>query len=363
MTKRQITCLVSIAVTMTSGLGAAAPSDDVVAHAVHPGESIQEAVDTAGPGDTIVIAPGTYQESVLVTKPGLTLRGSGDAATVIKPAPAAASTTASTTARAANACAQSGNGICVMGSADKDVGRVTIRSLTLSGFKNNGIWASDTDQLTVRSVTSEKNGTWGIAQQKSTRGVFRNNTVRDNGDAGIFVANTIDQEGGATDTKGAVIVDNELTGNRIGITVRRVRNLTLRDNNMTGNCGGVFVVGDESKPAAGAMTIRDNMIYKNNKFCPATSRLPVIQGSGIILTGAESTLVRSNEVLDNVGSSPLSGGIVLFPSFVGAVNTGNVIKDNDVQGNKTADLADRGSGTGNTFLRNRCLTSEPAGMC
>lgn len=356
MTKRQITCLVSIAVAMASGLGAAAPSHGAATHAVHPGESIQEAVDAAKPGETIVIAPGTYRESVLVTKPGLTLRGSG-AATVIKPAPAAA------TARAANVCAQAGNGICVMGSADKDVGGVSIRSLTLSGFKKNGIWASGTDRLTVRSVITEKNGTWGIGQQKSTRGVFRNNTARDNGDAGIFLANTIDQEGGATDTKRALIAGNHLTGNRIGVTLRRVRNLTLRNNSMTGNCGGVFVVGDESKPGAGAMTIRSNTIYKNNKFCPGNSRLPVIQGSGIILTGAESTVVHSNTVHDNVGSSPLSGGIVLFQSFVGAVNTDNVIKGNDVQRNKTADLANRGGGSGNTFLRNTCLASEPAGMC
>jgi nitrous oxidase accessory protein NosD len=358
MTKRQITCLVSIAVAMTSGLGAAAPSAGLDRYAVHPGESIQEAVNAAEPGDTIVLAPGTYRESVLITKADLTLRGSGPA-TVIKPAP----TATPATARAANACAKEGNGICVMGSADKVVEDVTIRSLTLSGFKKNGVWASGTDRLTVRSVTSEKNGTWGIAQQKSTRGVFRGNTVRDNGDAGIFLANTVDEEGGATDTEGAVITANTLTGNRIGVTVRRLRNLTVYGNTMTGNCGGVFVVGDESKPAAGAMTIRRNQIYQNNKYCPANPRLPFIQGSGIILTGSEATVVRANQVHDNVGSSPLSGGIVLFQSFVGATNTDNVIKDNDVQGNTPADLANRGGGSGNAFLRNRCLASEPAGLC
>jgi nitrous oxidase accessory protein NosD len=362
MTKRQITCLTSIAVAMASGLGAAAPSAGPATHMVHPGESIQRAVDTAEPGDTIVIAPGTYRESVLVTKADLTLRGSGPA-TVIKPAPTTAPTGARAGARAANACAQGGNGICVMGSADKDVGRVGIHSLTLSGFRVNGIWASGTDRLTVGSVTSEKNGTWGIAQQKSTRGVFRNNTVRDNGDAGIFLANTVDKEGGATDTRGAVVTGNQLRGNRIGVTLRRIRNLTVHSNSMTGNCAGVFVVGDESKPAAGAMTIHSNRIYKNNKFCPATSRLPVIQGSGIVLTGSESTVIRSNQVLDNVGSSPLSGGIVLLKSFVGAGNTDNVIKNNQVRGNKTADLANRSGGKGNRFLRNSCLVSEPAGLC
>ncbi|NUJ99771.1 right-handed parallel beta-helix repeat-containing protein [Streptomyces lunaelactis] len=354
MTKRQITCLACIAVVMVSGLGAAAPSAGAARHAVNPGDSIQEAVDAAKPGDSIVISPGTYRESVLVTKPGLTLRGWGPR-TVIVPAPAAA--------RAANACAAAGNGICVLGTATTDVAGVSIRSLTLSGFKKNAIWASRTDRLSVQQVTAEKNGTWGIAQERSTRGVFRNNTARDNGDAGIFIANTVDREGGATDTGGAVIAGNRLSGNRIGVTVRRVRNLTVRGNDMTANCAGVFVVGDESKPAAGAMTIRNNDIYKNNKFCPGNPRLPFIQGSGIVLTGSEATVVRSNRIADNVGASPLSGGIVLFQSFVGASNTDNVVRDNHVQGNKPADLANRGSGTGNTFLRNRCLASEPAGMC
>ena len=50
-------------------------------------------------------------------------------------------------------------------------------------------------------------------------------------------------------------------------------------------------------------------------------------------------------------------------SFVGALNTDNVIKDNKVRRNKPADLADRGAGRNNTFLRNDCQLSDPAGMC
>lgn len=339
---------------MVTGLGAAAPSTGPVRHTVRPGESIQAAVDAARPGDTIQLYPGTYRESVLVTKADLTLRGSGRS-TVIIPGPAATA--------AANSCAQSGNGICVTGTAAKTVDRVTIRSLTVSGFKKNAIWASYTDRLTVRQVLAEKNGIWGIAQQRSTRGVFRDNVARGNGDAGIFIANTVDEEGGATDTMGALVAHNVLTGNRIGVTVRRVRNLTVRGNAMTENCAGVFVVGDESKPAAGAMTVSGNRIYQNNKFCAATPRLPAVQGSGIVLTGSEATDVRSNQILNNVGSSPLSGGIVLFKSFVGAQNTANVIQNNQVQGNKPADLLNNGGGTDNTFHGNLCQESDPAGMC
>ena len=45
------------------------------------GTSIQAALDKAAPGDTIVVAPGTYHESVTVKAYGITLKGqaSGDA--------------------------------------------------------------------------------------------------------------------------------------------------------------------------------------------------------------------------------------------------------------------------------------------
>ncbi|MGW5849767.1 right-handed parallel beta-helix repeat-containing protein [Streptomyces sp. NPDC055254] len=358
MTNRQLKRLACISVVLAAGLGATAPSASAAGHTVYPGESIQKAVDAAKPGDSITVLPGTYRENVLITK-SLTLRGSGKHTVIAPPStprPAAP-------ARAATPCSQADSGICVMGTPEKTVDRVRIRSLTVSGFKRNGIWASRTDRMSVEHVTSANNGTWGIAQERSTRGVFRGNTARDNAESGIFIANTVDREGGAVDTLGAVVRDNVLTGNRIGATIRRVRNLTVNSNSVTGNCGGIFVVGDEGEPGAGDMTIRGNRIVKNNKFCKGNSRLPDIQGVGIVLTGAEETVIRANTVRDNVGASPLSGGILLFKSFVGAQNTDNVISGNDVIGNLPADLANKGAGTGNRFVGNRCRTSEPAGMC
>ncbi|MEU8523508.1 right-handed parallel beta-helix repeat-containing protein [Streptomyces sp. NBC_01216] len=353
MTRRQIALLACTAAVVVTGLGAAPSADQRTVHRVRPGESIQKAVDAARPGDTVLLAPGTYRESVRITTPGLTLRGSGLFPTVIEPGTAAPGDT----------CAAAGNGLCVTGTQSRLLSDVTVRSLTLRGFAKNGLWSAWTDRLTVEKVTSEKNGQWGIAQERSVRGVFSRNTARDNGDAGLFVANTIDQEAGAADTRGMVISRNRLSGNRIGVTVRRLRNLTVERNEATGNCAALFVVGDESTPRAGAMTVHRNDIHANNKYCPKTPRLPFLQGVGIVLTGAEDTRVTRNRVVDNVGTSPLSGGIVLFKSFVGAPNERNEILDNIVLRNSTADLADRDTGRGNTFRGNTCTLSEPAGMC
>ncbi|MFJ7199249.1 MULTISPECIES: nitrous oxide reductase family maturation protein NosD [unclassified Streptomyces] len=355
MRKRNIRILVPVAVLSAAGCGMSIPSASATdSHEVRPGESIQKAVDAARPGDTVVLLPGTYRESVLVTKPDLTLRGSGSK-TVLRPAAPGT--------KVADACAKTGSGICVLGKSGGTVDGVRIDSLTVSGFKKNGVWASWTDRMTVRRVTAEHNGVWGIAQEHSTRGAFIGNTARANGDAGIFVANTVDKEGGATDTRGTELQGNTLTDNRIGFTARRVRNLSVHDNRLTGNCTGVFVVGDEGKPQAGAMTIESNEITGNNKFCSATERLSALQGSGVVLTGAADTVVRANTIRDNSGAAPMSGGVVLFKSFVGTKNTGNTISGNVVLNNKPADLANGDTGKGNTFTDNVCSKSAPAGMC
>ncbi|MFJ2931578.1 nitrous oxide reductase family maturation protein NosD [Streptomyces sp. NPDC087219] len=354
MTRRQIAYLACTVTLVVSGMGAAAPAAaHRTVHRVKLGESIQKAVDAARPGDTVVLSPGTYRESVRITTSNLTLRGSTVFPTVLVPGEAAADDT----------CAKAGHGLCVTGTAARPVEGVTVRSLTLQGFTKNGLWASRTDRLKIHRVTAEKNGNWGIALERSVRSVLTHNVARDNADAGLFVSNTTDTEAGAVDTQGTVISHNRVSGNRIGLTVRRLRNLTVERNDATGNCAAVFVVGDESTPRAGAMTLRGNNIHANNKLCPKTPRLPFLQGSGIVLTGAEETLVAENRIVDNVGASPLSGGIVLFKSFVGALNERNEIRDNVVLRNGSADLANRDTGTGNTFRGNTCGVSEPAGMC
>ncbi|MFI6421734.1 nitrous oxide reductase family maturation protein NosD [Streptomyces sp. NPDC050842] len=354
MTRRQIAYLACTVTLVVSGMGAAAPTaGHRTVHRVKPGESIQQAVDAAKPGDTVVISPGTYRESVRITTSNLTLRGSTVFPTVLVPGKTAAD----------DVCAKAGHGICVTGTDSSPVEGVTVRSLTLRNFTKNGLWASRTDRLKVHRVTAEKNGNWGIALERSVRSVLTHNVARDNADAGLFVSNTTDTEAGAVDTKGTVISHNRMSGNRIGVTVRRLRNLTVERNEATGNCAAVFVVGDESTPRAGSMSLRRNIIHANNKHCPKTPRLPFLQGSGIVLTGAEETLVAENRIVDNVGASPLSGGIVLFKSFVGALNERNEIRDNVVLRNGSADLANRDTGTGNTFRGNTCGVSEPAGMC
>ncbi|WP_042387321.1 right-handed parallel beta-helix repeat-containing protein [Streptacidiphilus melanogenes] len=328
------------------------PESGTAVHLVHPGQSIQAAVDAARPGDTVLVQAGHYHESVLLRTSGVTLRGAGPL-TVLSPPDGAAT----------GACAAAGDGICVFGTADHPVTDARIESLTVSGFRIDGISASGTDGLTVRSVEARDNGQQGISEEKSVRSRVAGNTAHGNGQAGVFLANIADGKGVGVDTDGTRVSGNRLYGNRFGVVVRRLRNLVVAQNTVTGNCGGVFIVGDDTRPRAGDLTVRGNLVNDNNSYCPATDRLPYIQGSGIVLTGVEQTLVTDNEVDGNVGASPLSGGIVLFRSYVGGQSTDNTVRDNLVVDNRSADLADRDGGARNVFVANVCRVSEPAGRC
>ncbi len=316
-----------------------------VVHRVGPDQSVQAAVDAARPGDTVELQPGVYRQSVTIGVPRLTLRGTGAGQVTLSPPQGATGATADT-------------GIAVSGASG-----VRVEALTVSGFARYGIWATRADALTVEGVVSEDNGQYGIAQEKSTGARFTGNAARDNGEAGILLANAVSEEGGALDTEGAQVAGNALTGNKMGVVLRRVRNLTVEANAAGGNCAGMFVVGDEGVPRGGHLTLRGNAVTGNTKYCAATSRLPYVQGSGIVLTGVEDTVVEGNTITGNTGAAPMSGGVVLFHSFVGIPDTDNVVRDNVMTGNGPADIADRDTGKGNTFTGNACAVSLPAGHC
>ncbi|MFD8596818.1 nitrous oxide reductase family maturation protein NosD [Kitasatospora sp. NPDC059646] len=326
-------------------------------HRLEPGASVQAALDAARPGDVVELAAGRYPGSVTLATDGVTLRGQGSR-TVLVPDPADT-----------GPCAKAGNGLCVTGVADdrgapvRPVSGAVVESLAVAGFTKNGISAAVTDRLTVRQVVSHDNGLQGISVEMSTRTVLTDNEARDNGQAGIFVANWFDRKGGALETRGTEVSENRLTGNRIGLQLRRVRDLTVTANLASGNCGGVFVVGDDGVPRAGALTVRDNVVRANNRYCAPNPRLDAVQGTGILLTGTEDVTVSGNLVADHSGESPMSGGIVLYPSVVGAPNTRADITGNALHDNLPADLADRDHGTGNSFTANACSSSQPAGHC
>ena len=88
---------------------------------VRPDESIQEAVDAAEPGDTIVVKKGIYNETVVIDKDGISLRG---VKAVLEPP----------SEPTEGPC--EGAGFCVLGDVDFQTGEVSeyVEDVSISGF-------------------------------------------------------------------------------------------------------------------------------------------------------------------------------------------------------------------------------------
>ena len=78
-------CAAGLGIALCANTAASAGTRETTV--VWPGQSIQAAINRADPGDTILIKPGVYHQSVQISKDGITLRGSGafPGGTVIAP--------------------------------------------------------------------------------------------------------------------------------------------------------------------------------------------------------------------------------------------------------------------------------------
>jgi hypothetical protein len=318
---------------------------------VSSGESIQAAIDQAAPGDTIKLAPGTYQENVQIKTAGITLKGAGEDETVIEPG--------TTPAPVAPVC--EGTGICVSDATDPtappSLEDVRIKDMNVRGFPFSGVFFFATINHRINDVLAEDSG-YGIAGFNTTGGRYWDNTTPRNHEAGIYV--------GESENADAVVRDNVSNGNvGFGIFVRDASSGVIEDNETLDNCLGILFLDTPGPFDVANWVARENQANHNTGVCPAEEGEtgPSVGGVGIAIAGAHAVTLVGNEVNDNVPSGPVdvSGGIVVV-SFPPAIATDNVIKFNRAFGNSPVDLLWDQQGN-NTFTGNRCGTSDPDGLC
>ena len=341
----------AVGVIVTSmGVGAAAPASAARTIVVQPGESIQAAVNRANSGDRIVIKPGHYRESVLITKSGLRIQGSGAGpnGTVVEPGRPDRRNPCSVEA--------GGNGFCVIGSPRRTVHNTRISNLLVRNFGGSGVVSFGADGFFVDNVHARNNHEYGITAFASTRVVFVRNKASGSEDAGIYI--------GDSPNARAFVAGNELHDNNLGILFRHARNAAFSFNLMRDNCTGFLAVSAPPRPATGQAAVTSNTVKNNNRACPAHGEAPPFQCGGIVLIGPTDMLIGPNAVLGNRGPTPLSGGIVLLNGsmFGAGPSTRNLIRNNTAFRNAPADIIDR-SGGRNSFVRNTCGQSVPRRIC
>ena len=334
---------------------------------VHPGQSIQRAVDRAHRGDTVRLAPGTYHQNVTIQK-RISLVGAGWGPHGSRLFPAANPVS--------SVCSSPGSvhGICVAGRFDQSgnpvapVRGVTIRNLSVHHFSGFGIGMFLANQTTVREVAAVGNGEYGISGFVLHGVRFLHNLARGNGAPGFYI--------GDSPRANAVVAGNRAFRNGasgvegIGILIRDSSWGRVWGNITRNNCAGIVIVDSGENPAPTThWAAWGNVASHNNLACAAEEGggAPALSGIGITLFGASHSSLWQNWTNGNRPSGPsaFSGGIIVASAAPagGGDPVGDLVRRNHAHRNSPFDILYDGSGSGNRFVRNDCGTSTPSWIC
>jgi hypothetical protein len=240
-----------------------------------------------------------------------------------------------------------------------------------------GILGFEMDGMRVTHTTGKQHDEYGLAAFDSHRLTFLHNTERgDGGEAGIYVGDTADAY--------AKIAHNRSTGWANGMFLRDSRRGTAWDNTLTRNCAGALILdtgpnGTQTDPEsgeqftnhpAGAWLLVNNEVARNTRFCPgdAEEEEPSVGGHGIVVVGADHVGILHNTI---TGNNPPAEGTSVFPSsgvtivsgeIAGSQPPASVVVAKNRMRNHLDIFWDQ-TGTNIVFMRNRCDTSTPEGLC
>ena len=323
---------------------------------VRAGGSIQAAVAAARPHTVIRIEPGIYTEAIQVTVPDLKLVGErgrgGEGVVIANPGGAE-------------------DGISVdSGSDGFELVNVSVR-----GFDGNGVQLTHVDGFLLSGVTAVDNAEYGLYPVHSSNGVIERCQASGSNDTGIYVGQSHD----------IIVRQSDTFDNVNGIEVENSQRVRVLENDTYDNVVGILVVllpGLQVKTTSDVL-VSGNRVHDNNhpNFAPQGDLASFVPtGSGILVVGADRTVVEENTVTGNqftgiaVGSALVLGALSGLPPEAFADIEPNPdsdrIADNFVAGNgavaspvpflPAVDLLWDGSGTANCWHDNRFGTSVPA---
>jgi parallel beta-helix repeat protein len=367
---RSISVKVTVLVLTVLGLaGVASPAAALAGDTIVVTTTIQAAVDAAQAGDTILVPPGTYRESVLVDKSDLTIVGSR--AAIID-------------AAGFRAGIRVGTGRISRGGPSPACPPLTIEGFTLKGLTIkhagfSGVFLIGVDGYRLTGSRYVDNPVYGPFPVCSHDGLIDSNHVVGGGsavgpslDTGIYVG----------DDDQVTVRHNSVTNYVIGVVVENTIHATVQDNLLKGNTAGIYVavLPDHPRPFTDDVLVERNQVLHNNLPNPVPPDSGdeiggVPTGVGIVNLGSDHVAVRHNRVLGND-----SLGVIVLRNLFGPVDPriepdpdfnqvrGNVILRNGQHPDPVraitpgADIVYDGTGTGNCFADNVFRTEFPAGI-
>ena len=257
---------------------------------VREGGKIQDAVNQAKPGDTVLVYPGTYVENVYIDKDDITLRG------VVEER---AWPVLEGERKLNDAILYSGNGI-------------TVEWLKIQHYKGNAIMGQAGNNFVIRYNWIVDTGVYGIFPQYGQNGLIAYNKVSGIEDAAIYVGmcDNID------------VRNNEVFASVAGIEIENSRHALVENNYVHDNTGGLLAFITPGLPIKTTydVILRGNFIVNNNTpnfGAPGSIVSGIPAGTGILVMAADEVRIEGNIITGNKNA----GIVVVDLSF--AANTSN----------------------------------------
>ena len=238
---------------------------------------IQDAINNANSGDTILVYPGTYHENVDVAKQLNIMSTDGAELTHV-----------------------------IAASADNHVFNVTADGVTIDGFYVSGFTGHskagiylDSSNNTVTNVNAVNN-TWGIYLDSCRNNIVTHNNVANNSYDGIIPYYSTN----------ITLTNNIAANNKFGIRIYHSTNNTLTDNIATSNSYWGIILVDSNDNTLVNNTAKDN-------------------SDGIELSSSSDNILVNNRAVDNS-----EDGIYLFYTSNNNILKGNIASNNANNGVK-----------------------------
>ncbi len=243
---------------------------------VRDGQSIQEAVGKANPGDLIRVYPGTYRETVYIDKDNISLQG------VIQKGKWP------TLDGSQNGEATLNDAILYSGS------NILIENFKIILYKGNAIMGQAGNNFLIRNNWIVDAGIYGIFPEFGKNGLIEHNILSGISDAAIYVGmcDNID------------VKHNEVYESVAGIEIENSRHCLVESNYTHDNTGGILVFITPGLPIKTCfdVIVRNNFVVNNNhpnfgKPGAIISMLP--SGTGIVVMAADDVVIENNIITGN----------------------------------------------------------------
>jgi cytochrome c peroxidase len=264
---------------------------------VSTGQTIQQAVDCAEQGDTILVPPGIYKERVVIDTNGITLRGITDEPDMCP---------VQTTEAIFLAGDAAPNWPILEGDVDGDgesdlsdgviasSNNFTMEYFVMRNYTGNGVLVDGSRNVTIRHTYSENAGLYGVYTVRSTNVLVECNVGTLMTDAAIYVGQSRD-----------IVVRNNLVYDNIaGIEIENSAYAKVYENETWDNVGGllVFLLTNLRSRVSTHVDVYDNYVHDNNRSKGDTNTGLVAMtpiGTGVLLLGTDYSEVYNNRIENN----------------------------------------------------------------